>query len=290
MQGQWRIDAIAAGLKKRGWDRGPDNLRLDFRWPEGDPQRAAMEARDLVAIPADVLVATNTLSTKALASATSTTPIVFVNVTDPVASGLVSSFARPGRNVTGFTDMDPAIAGKWVELLREFVPTTQTVVMVYNPDAEGPFVSGYRTAFQGVAQQLGLETRIEHVRVVSDYETVFTRCNLTTRCAAIMLDDGLFALNSEAVMRRALTERVPAMYTLPGYAINFGGLMGYNVELRDLYAQGVGYVDRILRGEKPGDLPVQMPVSFQLGNQQEGGRQHRDRRAGVHPGSRRPRH
>jgi putative ABC transport system substrate-binding protein len=262
-QGQWRIDVITAGLKKQGWVEG-QNLRLEFRWPEGDVEQARRDAAELAGIRADVLVATNTLSTKALIAATPIIPIVFVNVTDPIGSGIVASFARPGKNVTGFTDMDPTIAGKWVELLRELVPTTRAVAMIYNPDTEGPFVAEYRRAYEDAARRLGVETRIEHVRAADEYATVFRRCNITTNCAAIMLDDPLFSQNLAAVMKLAIDQRIPVMHTFPGYAIRDGGLIGYNVHLLDLYTQGVGHVDRILRGEKPGDLPVQMPVKFQL--------------------------
>ena len=142
-QGQWRVDAFQSSLRKRGWIDG-QNIRVEFKWPEGDPAMAAREAGELVTKGADVLVATNTFATRTLMAATKTVPIVFANVTDPVSSGLVPSLTRPGGNVTGFTDGDPAIAGKWVQLLQELVPNVRTVVMIHSLKGVGHFLAQYK--------------------------------------------------------------------------------------------------------------------------------------------------
>jgi putative ABC transport system substrate-binding protein len=262
-QGQWRIDAFQSSLRKRGWIDG-QNIRVEFKWPEGDPAVAARDAEDLVARRADVLVATNTFATRTLMAATKTVPIVFANVTDPVSSGLVASLARPGGNVTGFTDGDPAIAGKWVQLLRELVPDLRTVVMIHSQKGVGPYLAQYKAAFEDTAVHLGLTRRAENIEAVADYASVLDRCGREGRCAAVMVDDAMFAGNTGEVVRLAQAHKVPAIYTNQGYVITSGGLIAYGVTLVALYDQAIGYVDRILKGEKPGDLPVQMPTTFNL--------------------------
>lgn len=160
---------------KYGWTDG-QNIRVEYRWPEGDPITAKQYAEELVAARADVLVGTNTFAVNALRAATNSIPIVFVNVTDPIASGMVASLARPGANITGFTDMDPAIAGKWVELLKMLVPPLDTVAMVYNPESAAPFVGGYIQPFEYAARKLDMRARIEHVKAREDYAPVFEAC------------------------------------------------------------------------------------------------------------------
>ena len=262
-QNQWRIDAFQNSLRKRGWIDG-QNIRVEFKWPEGDPAAAAREAEDLVAKRADVLVATNTFATRTLVAATKTVPIVFANVTDPVNSGLIPSLARPGGNVTGFTDSDPVIAGKWVQLLQQLVPDLRTVVMMHSLKGVGPFLAQYKAAFENTAVHLGLTRRVEQIEVVADYASVLERCGREGRCAAVMVDDALFASNVVEVVRLTQDHRVPAIYTNSGWVTSYGGLIAYGVSLVALYDQAIGYVDRILKGEKPGDLPVQMPTNFNL--------------------------
>ena len=262
-QGQWRIDAFQNSLRKRGWIDG-QNIRVEFKWPGGDPTVAARDAEDLLAKRADVLVATNTFATRMLMAATKTVPIVFANVTDPVSSGLVASLARPGGNVTGLTDGDPAIAGKWVQLLQELVPDLRTVVMIHSQKGVGPYLTQYKTAFEDSAVHLGLTRRVEQIDSVADYASVLDRCGREGRCAAVMVDDALFASNTGEVVRLAQDHKVPAIYTNQGYVVTSGGLIAYGITLLDLYDQAMGYVDRILKGEKPGDLPVQMPTRFNL--------------------------
>ena len=262
-QNQWRIDAFQGSLRKRGWIDS-QNIRVEFKWPEGDPAVAAREAEDLVARRADVLVSTNTFATRALMAATKTVPIVFANVTDPVNSGIVPSLAHPGGNVTGFTDGDPAIAGKWVQLLRELVPDLRTVVMIHSLKGVGPYLAQYKAAFEDTAVRLGLTRRVEQIEAVADYASVLERCGREDRCAAVMVDDALFASNTDQVVRLTQVYKVPTIYLQLGYVLTYGGLIAYGISLIALIDQAVGYVDRVLRGEKPADLPVQLPTTFNL--------------------------
>jgi len=248
---------------KYGWTDG-QNIRVDYRWPEGDPTAAKRYAEELVAARADVLVGTNTFAINALRAATNSIPIVFVNVTDPIASGMVASLARPGANITGFTDMDPAIAGKWVEFLKMLVPPLDTVAMVYNPESAAPFVGGYIQPFEYAARNLDMRARIEHVKAREDYAPVLEACARDAGCGVILIDDALFARNLEYIVALANKNKVPAMYTNQGYVTTYAGLIAYGINLSDQYIQSAEYIDKILHGEKPADLPVQMPTTFRL--------------------------
>jgi len=233
---------------KYGWTDG-QNIRVEYRWPEGDPIAAKRHAEELVAARADVLVATNTFAVNALRAATNSIPIVFVNVTDPIASGMVASLARPGANITGFTDMDPAIAGKWVELLKMLVPPLKTVAMVYNPESAAPFVGGYIQPFEYAARKLDMRARIEHVKAREDYAPVLEACARDAGCGVILIDDALFARNLEYIVALANKNKVPAMYTNQGYVTTYAGLIAYGISLSDQYIQSAEYIDKILHGE-----------------------------------------
>jgi putative tryptophan/tyrosine transport system substrate-binding protein len=262
-RGRWRVEAFDRGLRERGWTPGRD-VQLEYRWPNGDPAAATALARELVEQKLHLLVATNTMATNALRAVAGSTPILFVNVTEPVAAGLVQSLSRPGGNVTGFTDMEPAIAGKWLELLLELSPTVQSVGMVYSPEV-APYAHLYLNAFKDAATSLRVEGRVVHVRSLEDYEPVMQACGSESACALIVLDDGLFTRQPAFVTNLALKHRVPAMYTNVAYVKRDGGLLAYGVDLEAMYVQSAVYMDRILKGERPEDLPVQMPIKFRLG-------------------------
>jgi putative ABC transport system substrate-binding protein len=210
-----------------------------------------------------VLVATNTIATNALRAVTSTVPIIFVNVTDPVGNGLVPSLTHPGGNLTGYTDTDPAIAGKWGELLKRLVPGLHTVVLVYAPDV-APWAKVYFEPFETAVRQLALTGRIQPIKAREDYESVFNTCGRDRGCSVILIDDAMFARNLEHIVALARDHKVPAMYTNQGYVITFGALIAYGLGLVDLYVQSADYVDKILKGANPGDLPVQMPATYRM--------------------------
>jgi putative ABC transport system substrate-binding protein len=197
---------------------------------------------------------------KGLKAATSSIPIVFTNVTDPVGSGFVETLSRPGGNITGFTDMDPAIAGKWVELLKEVAPHIKHAAMMFNPET-APFAKPYFRAFEDAGQQYGLPTRYATVESKEQYPTIIEGCSQPPLTGLVVIDDGLFNRNKELVIRLAAEHRVPAIYNHAAY-VTAGGLISYGIDIMALYRQSVSYIHRILSGEKPSDLPVQLPTKY----------------------------
>lgn len=261
-QGQWRVEAFDAGLKKHGWIHG-QTARIEYRWGESDPATLRKAAEELIALGAEVLISTNTLATNTLRAATTSIPIVFVNVTDPVGNGLVPSLTHPGGNLTGYTDTDPAIAGKWVELLKRLVPNLHTILMVYNPDVAS-WAKVYPEPFEKASHALGVTPRIQTVKEREDYASIFESCGRNLGCSVILIDDATFSRNLEQIVTLAREHKVPAMYTNQGYVVTYGALIAYGLGLFDLYVQSADYVDKILKGTKPGNLPIQMPTSFRL--------------------------
>ena len=176
------------------------------------------------------------------------------------------SLTHPGGNLTGYTDTDPAIAGKWVELLKKLVPGLHTVVLVYAPEV-APWAKVYFEPFEAAVRQLALTGRIQPIKAREDYESVFDTCGRDRGCSVILLDDAMFSRNLEHIAALARDHKVPAMYTNQGYVITYGALIAYGLEITDLYIQSADYVDKILKGAKPSDLPVQMPATFRIGSQ-----------------------
>jgi len=261
--GRWRVEAFERGLRDQGWRPGED-VQVEYRWPNGDPAASRALAEELVGQKPDLLVATNTMATRALRAVAGSTPILFVNVTDPVAGGLVQSLSRPGGNVTGFTDMEPAIAGKWVDLLKELLPGLEMVAMIYNPDV-APYAHLYLKPFEDAGAALGVKPHVIHVKSREDYEPAIAACGSEARCALIVLDDGMFHQDPAFVTAIAWKHRAPAMYPTVAIVRTLGGLLAYGVNLAAMYVQSASYMDRILKGERPGELPVQMPITFRLG-------------------------
>jgi len=261
-QGQWRVEAFDAGLRKHGWING-QAARIEYRWGEGDPDAIKKGAEELVVVGAEVLVSTNTPATHALRAVTSTIPIIFVNITDPVGNGLVASLAHPGGNLTGYTDTDPVIAGKWGELLKRLVPGLHTVVLVYAPDV-APWAKVYFGPFEAAVRELALTGRIQPIKAREDYESVFNTCGRDRGCSVILVDDAMFARNLEHIIALARDHKVPTMYANQGYVIDFGALIAYGHSASDLYIRSADYIDKILKGAKPRDLPVQTPASYRM--------------------------
>lgn len=259
-QGQWRKDAIREGLQPYGWTEG-QTIEVIYRWAEGRGEDVVRRyADELIATQPDVLFGTNTLAVKGLAAAASSIPIVFTNVTDPVGSGFAETLPRPGGNITGFTDMDPAIAGKWVELLKEVAPRIEQVAMMFNPET-APFAKPYFRAFENAGQQYGLSIRYATVETKDQYPATIQRCSQPPLTGLIVIDDGLFNRNKDRVIGLATEHRVPAIHNHAAY-VRAGGLISYGVDIVALYRQTMSYIHRILSGEKPGELPIQMPTRY----------------------------
>jgi putative ABC transport system substrate-binding protein len=257
---QARLAPFLQGLQEVGWTVGR-NVRIDYRWGAGDPDRIRRFAAELVALAPDVILAAGGTTVAPLQQVTRTVPIVFVNVTDPVGSGFVATLGRPGGNATGFTLFEYSISGKWLELLKQIAPRVTRVAVLR--DAGLTSGGGQLGALQGAAQSFGMELRPVGVREADEIERGIT-------AFARMPNSGLIVTSSSfANFRRELIVSLAAKYQLPAvyYARQFvagGGLISYGPDLLDGFRNAAGYIDRILKGEKPADLPVQAPTKFEL--------------------------
>jgi putative ABC transport system substrate-binding protein len=248
-------------LERLGWVVGR-NLAIDYRWPAGDLARTRAAVAELLPLAPDVIVAAATPGALASRSATQTIPVVFVGVSEPVAQGFVQSLARPGGNLTGFSMLEPTIGGKWLELLKELAPGVKRVMVMFNPQMapNGPLF--FRSVLEA-GQKLAVETVTAIVNDVAEVESAVTELARVPGGGLIVIPDTFTATNRKLLIDLATRYRVPAAYAFRFFATD-GGLMSYGVDIKEQFRQAAGYVDRILRGEKPADLPVQQPVKFEL--------------------------
>ena len=259
---QTRVQAFRRGMADLGRVEGR-NLQLEVRWPGPDVLRQQDHARELVALAPEVIFATSTATTRALLAATRTIPIVFVGLSDPVATGVVTNLARPEANATGFMLYEHSLAGKWLTLLKDVVPALQRVVVLFNPRTS-PYASFYLRNAQETAERLALEVTAASVNEVGDIDPAIAAVAGAGNGGVIVLPDGGFvASNNATLIAQAATHRVPAIYAVRIYAVN-GGLMSYGADLTGQFRDGASYVDRILRGARPADLPVQFATKFAL--------------------------
>jgi putative ABC transport system substrate-binding protein len=259
--GQARIAAFRDGLSQLGWTEG-HNCHLEYRWGAGDPDRAKADVAELISLSPDVILANGTIALSALQKVTRTIPIVFVVVTDPVGAGFVQSLARPGGNITGFSTFEPEIGGKWLENLHEAAPAIRRVAVVFEPGFQG-FASLLQTV-EAVAPSMGMTTSSIAFRdPSSDIEPAIAAFAKDSMGALIVLPSGTNTIARKKLFDLALRYRLPAVYPFRQFAID-GGLMAYGFDPRDLFRRGASYVDRVLKGEKPADLPVQAPTKYEL--------------------------
>ncbi len=258
-EGQARLMAFAQSLQQSGWTVG-GNLRIDIRWGAGDADRNRKYAVELVALAPDVILANGGPELRPLQQATRSVPIVFANVADPVGQGFVASLARPGGNVTGFTPYEFGQSGKWLELLKEIAPgVTRAAVLLNRAFASGIAQLG---AIQAVAPLFGVEVSPIDLRDASEIEHIVTAFARAPNGGLILTGAGSGA-RRELIITLAARYRLPAVYPYP-YHVTNGGLTSYGPDVVDQYRRAAGYVDRILRGETPADLPVQMPTKYRL--------------------------
>jgi putative tryptophan/tyrosine transport system substrate-binding protein len=256
-----QFNAFVQGLAELGWSEGR-NLRMDVRWAAGDLERVRMYAKELVMLQPDVILVDSTPQTAALQRETRTIPIVFVVVSDPVGSGFVAGLPRPGGNMTGFSNQDPTMGGKWVELLKEIAPNLSRVAAVYNPET-APFVrSYYLPPFEAAARSLKIEPIVALVHSDAEIETAITSLGRESGGVVIM-PDAFLNSHRATIISLAARNKVPAV-SQTSFITRDGGLISYGPDLADLYRRGAGYVDRILRGARPSDLPVQLPAKFEM--------------------------
>jgi putative tryptophan/tyrosine transport system substrate-binding protein len=256
-----RVTAFRQGMEKLGWTVGR-NLAIDYRWGAFDVEPARLAAEELLRLAPDMIICGGTPATQALRQATRTIPIVFAIVAEPVAQGIVASLAHPGGNVTGFSYLEPTVGAKWLELLKELAPHITRVAFVFNPDAS-PYNLPVYQLISAAAPKFAVEAIMVPVRQPAEIEPVMTKLGSEPGSGVIFPGDAFILTNRKLIIELAARQKLPAIYGIPNTA-DEGALMYYCVDIVDQYRQAVAYVDRILRGAKPADLPVQQPTKFQM--------------------------
>jgi putative ABC transport system substrate-binding protein len=259
-EGQARLAAFRNGLNELGWMDGR-NIQIEPRWAAGNAERMRAQARELVGLAPDVILAAATTALVALQRATHTIPIVFAQVTDPVEAGFVQSLARPGGNITGLTQHEFTIGVKWLELLKELAPRVARVAALYDP--ENPTAAGYLRAMQPAAVALGLQVFPFPMRDRADITAAIEGFVSESNGGLIILPGPVGAAHRELIIGLAERHRLPAVYAFR-YHVLSGGLASYGVDNIDLYRRSAWYVDRILKGDSPAELPVQHATKFEL--------------------------
>jgi putative ABC transport system substrate-binding protein len=260
-EGQRSIAAFLESLEQMGWVHGR-NVQIERRWGGGDRDRIQRNATELVALRPDVILSQATPSVTALHGVTRSIPIVFVNVSDPLGSGFVESLAHPGSNITGFTNFEPSMGGKWLGLIKEIAPHVTRVALMRNPDTS-PQASAYLPSLESAALSLALQLITVPVHINAEIERAFAAFGNEAGCGLILLSDVFTLTNRELIVRLADQYRLPAVYPFREF-VKSGGLLFYGVDLVLQFRQAASYVDRILNAEKAADLPVQAPTKFEL--------------------------
>jgi putative ABC transport system substrate-binding protein len=259
---QANVSAFRESLQKLGWSEG-HNIRIDTRWPiPADFQSMQRFAKELVALQPDVILSHITPTTAALLQQTRTIPIVFATVSDPVGSGFVASFPRPGGNVTGFTSIEPTMAGKWVELLKEIAPRIVRAALLFNP-VTAPYTEYFLKPLKAAAPSIGVEVIAAPVRDTSELEAAVAAQSHEPNSGLIVTPDSFMDVHRAEITSLAARYGLPAIYPFHQFP-EVGGLLSYGNDQLDNYRRAAVYIDRILRGAKPSDLPVQAPVKFEL--------------------------
>ena len=246
-------------LARLGWIDGR-NARIERRWTNADIKRTSALAKELLAGPPDVILAVSTPVTAALHRETSIVPIVFAPVHDPVGAGFVASLARPGGNITGFTQTDAGLGGKWLGLLKEIAPGIKRAGILFNPDTAPGGEDFFLGSFEAAARALAVEPVTMRVRSDAEIEAAIAALGREP-AGLVMMDEAFVAVHQATVISSSARNNVPAINQTPGF-VRDGGLISYGADFTDLFRRAAGYVDRILRGEKPADLPVQTPTKF----------------------------
>jgi putative tryptophan/tyrosine transport system substrate-binding protein len=258
-EGQVRVTALQQGLAEHGWTAGR-NVRLDIRFAAGEPQRMRAQAAEIVASAPDVIVVHTTPATAAVLAETRTIPIVFMVVSDPIGSGFVESLARPGGNITGFVNLESSLIEKWIELLKQVAPHITRAAVLYNPET-APYAPIYLRPFEAAARILKVEPIAAPAHDNADIESVIA--SLEPDGGLVVMTDIFTAVHRDLIVGLAARHRVPAVYSQRSFG-PAGGLICYGVDTIDLFRRAGTTIDRILKGGKPGEIPVQGPSKFEL--------------------------
>jgi len=255
-----RLSAFLQVLQQLGWIDG-SNVRLDYRWGLGDPTNIRKYAAELVALAPDVILSVGTTSMGPLLQTTRTVPIVFVSVADPVGAGFVDSLARPGGNATGFIQFEYSLSGKWLELLKQIAPGVTRAAVLRDPTVTSGI--GQFAVIQSVAPSVGVEVSPINLRDAGEIERAVAAFARSSNGGLIVTSGAGAVLHRELIIRLAASYKLPAVY-YRRYFVTSGGLISYGFDLVDQYRLAAGYVDRILKGATPADLPVQVPTRYEL--------------------------
>jgi putative tryptophan/tyrosine transport system substrate-binding protein len=255
------VSAFRQELGKLGWAEG-SNIHIDVRWATADVQSIETCAKELVALQPDFILTSSTPATAAMVQQSRTVPIIFVMVGDPVGSGFVESLSRPGGNLTGFTPIESSLGGKWMELLKEIAPTVTRAAMLFNP-LTASFAAYYLNPFKAAAESFGVEAIVAPVRDESELESVVATQARQPNSGLIVMPDAFTISHRAGIAVLAARYRIPAIYSFRFFA-EAGGLMSYGVNPLGEFQRAAAYADRILKGAKPSDLPVEAPIKFEL--------------------------
>jgi ABC-type uncharacterized transport system substrate-binding protein len=256
-----RRNAFQRGLEAFGWTNG-QNIRIEYRWVGSDRDRIRSYAADIVGLAPDVILANATPVLAAIRQETRTIPIVFVQVIDPVSRGFVKSLAQPGGNVTGFTNFEFPMGGKWVEVLKEVAPRITSIAVVFNPDT-APYGEPFFQQITTSASSLSIEAIEARVRNVVELEKAVAGIAAKSNGSLIVLPDTFTTVHRDSIIALADRHQLPGVYPFRYFATR-GGLVSYGVDAEDMFRRSASYIDRILKGEKPADLPVQAPTKYEL--------------------------
>ena len=255
-----RVLALQQGLQELGWIIGR-NVQIEYRWAAGEDSRVRKHAAELVALAPDVILASGSSTMRHVREITREVPTVFVNVTDPVSGGFVASLARPGGNVTGFMLVEYGTSGKWLQLLKEIAPSVRSVAVIQDVTAASG--TGQFAAIQSVAPSLDVELTPVDVRDAHEIERALTTFAGKSNAGLIIVTSAVAVVHRERIITLAAKHRMPAVYPFLSFTTS-GGLLSYGPDSVDPYRRAAGYIDRILKGEKPADLPVQFPTKYEL--------------------------
>jgi len=255
-EAQARLSAFRAGLREKGWIEGR-NIQIEYRFAAGEPERARAAAGDLVKLAPDVILANGRAILAALKQATTTIPIVFVLVPDPVGDGFISSLAKPGGNLTGITNFEYDMGGKWVGFLKEVAPRVSRTLLIFNPES-----APYARHFLESAKQ-GVDATLAPVKDDREIERAFSEVGDKTSTGVIVMPDLFTSGHRTTIISQAAANQIPTIYPFGFFAAE-GGLLSYGVDNSNQFYRSATYIDRVFKGEKPSDLPVEAPTKFEL--------------------------
>ena len=261
-EGKRWADALVTSLQKLGWKQG-ENLQIEIRWGGVDDARIEIAAKELLALNPELMAVSTTSATAAVLATKTKIPVVFAAVSDPIGPGFVTNLARPEGNVTGFMNVEGSIGGKWVELLKEVAPRLSHLAVLYNSIRAKPLLIYYRDPIEAAGRSFGVTTQLTPWDDIKTLEEAITALGQKLDTGLIVIPTPHTIAERELIVSLAKRYRMPAIYAFP-FWVRDGGLISYGVDLPDLHRRAAGYIDRILKGAMPGDLPVQLPTKFEM--------------------------